>query len=384
MATTNGILESKLDQFVKRGGYETVKKIKRGKHKGKWRNISEASRKTGISRPTIYKILEEYPEKPSKTKPKYVDELEDSEGYKRLEQMYSKSISPNAWGQTKNVLRRAFKILGYNKDPISWTEDDYKLLWYHEDFHKDECKGINKPYAVALRRLMRATDNYNLLAKFKFNNPPEGKRKQWFMHDEDIKAIIPKIEQVDTLLFFFTGLSIGARASALLGKDEEHGVKPKDLDIVDDILQVYEPKVKTHVLKYPPKALVKVLDQYIRDFDLGINQKLFPNSYSYYLHAIKEAGKAAGLRKKITTHILKHTFVTQANRHGVSAETIVHQTGTELRCLEKFYRATNESKLRHEMQGREYNFKPFPDWIAELSYYVRARYDELKKQGSKQ
>lgn len=373
------VLESKIEHFVKMGGYDIVRKITRGKNKGKFRNISEAARRTGISRPTIYAILEKYPEKPSKTKPKYVDKLEDSEGYKRLEQMFEKRISSSAWSQTKSVLRRAFKILGYNKDPMTWTEEDYRILWAAEMFHSDECKGINKPFAIALRRVMRATDNHNLLAKFKFNNPPEGKKKQWFMHDDDIIKEINHIEAVDVLMFFFTGIGVGARSSALIGKDKQHGVMPKDVDTIDDVLMVYEPKVQSYVLKFPPKALVRMLDQYITDFKISNGQKLFPNSYTYYKDALLEAGKKAGLRKKITTHILKHTFVTQANRHGCSAETIVHQTGTELRCLEKFYRATNENKLRHEMQGRKHNFKPFPEWISELSYYVRARYNQLRE-----
>jgi hypothetical protein len=76
---------------------------------------------------------------------------------------------------------------------------------------------------------------------------------------------------------------------------------------------------------------------------------------------------------------LKHTFVTQASRHGVSAENIVNQTGTELRTLEKFYRAKDEAKLRHEMQGTIYKAIPFHEWIGTLSPYFRARYGELKQ-----
>ena len=78
------VRESKLDKFMRLGGYETVRQVKRGKFKGQWRNISEASRKTGISRPTIYNILKQYPEKPNKIKPKYLDRLEDREGYQRF------------------------------------------------------------------------------------------------------------------------------------------------------------------------------------------------------------------------------------------------------------------------------------------------------------
>jgi len=67
-----------LEQFVKLGGYEIVKK----KRNGKWKNISKASKRTGLARPTIYELLEKYPDPPSKTVPKYVEEFENSEGYR--------------------------------------------------------------------------------------------------------------------------------------------------------------------------------------------------------------------------------------------------------------------------------------------------------------
>ena len=94
---------------------------------------------------------------------------------------------------------------------------------------------------------------------------------------------------------------------------------------------------------------------------------------------LKKAGRKAKLGKNISTHIMKHTFVTQANRHGVSAETIVHQTGTELRCLEKFYRATNEKKLRNEMQGTTYKTTTFYEWVRKLGILFKARYGKLKQ-----
>jgi len=51
------VKESVLDQFVRLGGYDIVQR-----KEGKWKNITEASRKTGLSRPTIYRLLVEHPE----------------------------------------------------------------------------------------------------------------------------------------------------------------------------------------------------------------------------------------------------------------------------------------------------------------------------------
>jgi len=367
------VRESKLVQFIRLGGYEIVRQIKQGSSKGHWRNLSEASRKTGISRPTIYKILKNFPVKPCEVKTKYVDKLEESEGMKQLVQMFENTLTKNTWNVTVTTIKTAFKILGYKKDPVVWTEQDYRILWAAPKFHSDECKGIEKRFAVSLRRLMRATDKPNLLTKFRYNNPPDGKRKQWFLHTKEIERLIPHIQEVDTLLFFFTGIACGARSSAI----EE--IRAKDLDTTDNILQVYEEKVKHYVLKFPPTPLIDLLAQYINNYRIAPEERLFKKSYDSYRKRLKKAGKKAQLTKNITTHIMKHTFVTQANRHGVSAETIVHQTGTELRCLEKFYRATNESKLRNEMQGTTYKTKPFHEWIRKLGLCFKIKYNELKK-----
>ena len=221
---------------------------------------------------------------------------------------------------------------------------------------------------------MRATNNHNLLEKFKYNNPPEGKKKQWFLHTQEIEKLLPHIRTKETLTLFFLGISTGARHSGLME------ITVDKIDFNDKVIQVHEPKVQSYVLKYPPFPVMEFLKKYVEDMKLSSNEKIFPHSYHWHLYQLKKAGKEAGLKKKITTHILKHTFVTQAQRHGVSGDTVSDQCGTELRCLVKFYRAKDESRLRHETQGRTYKFKPFHVWINELSYHFRTRYGELKNE----
>jgi hypothetical protein len=166
-----------LETFIKRGGYEIVCQIERGKRKGQWRGVSNASGVTGISRPTIYKILEEHPEKPSKVKPKYLDNLEESYGHKRFIEKYERKLSKNDLQQSTRFIREGFRKLGYNA-PETWTEEDYRKLWHDKDFFNPECKGIDKYIAVVFRRMMRATNNFELLEKFNYKAPPEGKKKQ--------------------------------------------------------------------------------------------------------------------------------------------------------------------------------------------------------------
>ena len=81
----------------------------------------------------------------------------------------------------------------------------------------------------------------------------------------------------------------------------------------------------------------------------------------------------------MTTHILKHTFVTPAHRHNVSAEMVTDQTGTEFRTLVKSYQAKDEKKIRHEMQGIAYDHVPFYEWIERLAPYFEKRYHTIPK-----
>jgi DNA-binding transcriptional MerR regulator len=56
------VRKSTLRRFTRRGGYEIVEKTE----EGRWKNIGEASRETGLNRSTIRSLLQEYPAPPSK------------------------------------------------------------------------------------------------------------------------------------------------------------------------------------------------------------------------------------------------------------------------------------------------------------------------------
>lgn len=367
------IQDNKLETFIKKGGYDIVRQIKRGKSKGKFRGVSRASQVTGLARNTIYKILEEYPEKPSKVTPKYYDKLEETHAFRMLLQTFKGKIDDNHFKQTVRYMRICFRKLGY-KAPETWDEDDWRQLWNDPEFYSEECKGIAKRIGVKLRRIMRVTDNHALLDKFKYNAPPQGKRKQWFMHTPEIKKLVRELQDPECLMLTFVGNAVGARHQALTD------TKVKHIDFHDKTLQVFESKTQDLVIKYPPFCIFELLEEYIKERNLQPDDLLFPHGYQYHLDRLKKAGERARLPKKITTHILKHTFVTQARRHRVSAEVIVDMTGTELRTLEKYYTGKNEAKIRFEMQGIEYQAKPFHEWYTELAFFFRARYQEIKNQ----
>lgn len=355
-----------LDQFVKRKGYEIVKR----KRNRKWKNISEASKRTGLSRPTIYAILEEFPQPPDKTLPKYVEQFEQSEGYRLFKETFEKKLSKQTFRFHVSNLVLAWKKLD-KKDPISWNKRDYLKIWNIDKFIV-EGVGFEEHYASSFHKIMELTDNYDLKHEFKGFKRPSGSKKHWFLHDNEIKATAARYIYPDTLLFEFAGIVWGARSKAMLG------VAVKDIYFEDYTIQVFESKTNQFVSKYPPLALFRLLRRYIEDFDLQPEDKIFPRSYTYYNDALAAAGKIANLKKNISTHILKHTFVSQGHRHGLSRETVVEMTGTEDRTIKEYYLSLDEKKIRHETQGLKREEKPFWKWVEEdIAPAFEKRYNEL-------
>jgi integrase len=360
------VKRSIVDKFVRLGGYETVKK-----KKGKWKNISLACKRTGISRPTIYAILEEYPDPPSKTRPKYIDEFEKSEGYRLLKEKYQKNVTPGTFQHRVKPIMKAWKFLN-KKDPVSWNEQDYLKIWNMEKFIIPEI-GFDENIASAFHIMMKLTKQAHLIdqPEFKGHKRPPGRKKEWFLQDQEIIDLCNFIDKPDVLVFDFAGTVWGARSSGMLA------TKVSDVHFEDYSITVYEPKTRQFVSKYPPIPFFMLLKKYVKDFNLQPEDPLFPNSYSYYNTKLQKAGKRAGIRKNVTTHILKHTFVSQGHRHRLTKETIIEMTGTEDQTIKKFYLSISEKKVRHETQGLEWDTISFYEWVELLYPYFEQKYVNL-------
>ena len=354
------VKKSVLDRFVKLGGYNIVKR-----KQGKWKNISLASKRTGISRPTIYEILEKHPKPPSKVMPKYVEEFKESEAYRQLKAEYGKK---DFWKDIVTVIREGWLFLS-KKDPISWIEQDFRKIW--EKWHDPKYKLIQPHKGLQYRRLMTILpEGTKYLRKFK--TPTAKPRKtHWYLEEPEIIAVINIIERVDLLILFLFGIFTGSRISGILS------LKPENINWLRNTLFIYETKIERQVTKYLGKSFMVFLDRYIRDFHIKPKQRCFPLAdHTYYLLLI-EAGKKAGIQKTTSTHILKHTFAQQCREHGVPAEVVVQQAHTELRTLEKWYSFAKEEKIRKHMQGEKWNPEPFNVFADRIVAHATRRYEQI-------
>jgi len=360
------VKKSVLDQFVRLRGYHIVQK----RADGGWKRISLASEKTKLSRPTIYRLLKEYPNAPPKALPKYVEGFRESEGSQRIKAMYEKKI--RSFKTMEKDIQEAWKLLN-KKDPINWNKKDFEKVWNSEQFHDEMAGGFEEHHATHFHNLMRAIDRHDLLGQFKGKKRPAGNKKEWYLNDREIVSLIRHIETVDALLFLNLGIVKGARASSLLWS------RPQNLNPKDNTMLDYEPKTKTYITRFVQPCVMKLLQKYVKDFNLQPKDLLFPHSYSYYNNELRKAGKKAGLTKTVSTQILKHTFISQAHKHGVSVETVVDQTGTEPRTIIKYYRAKDEKKIRHELLGEQHDPNSFNEWVERLELHFMERYEILRR-----
>jgi len=364
--TQSDIKKTTLDQFLRLGGYQIVKQDVETK---RWEGISKAAQVTQLSDETIRTILKQYPKPPSKTLPIYVRDFYESEGCRILQEKYGHK------DYCKQVLIpttiQGFKILN-KKDPISWTKEDFEILWKHPDLQDSKTEHIEFTKSVNLRRVMKAIGRADLLETFTTKKRTPGSKRHWYLTDEDIIAVVAHIEEVDVLLLFYEGIATGARWSGLTT------TRPDKINYEESILQIYEPKTKQWVDKYVPRFLLDLIVRYIGHFNIPDTERLFKRSYPVYCKRLEKAGRAGGVKHIVSTHIMKHTLVTQACKRGVSLEVVSQQCGTNPKTLQDYYFGVETEKMRHELLGEKYEIEPFPIWLKKLDPYFARRFEEIK------
>jgi len=224
--------------------------------------------------------------------------------------------------------------------------------------------------------MMELTGQHDLKAEFKGEKRAKGTKLHWFLHDPEIRRTAQCQPHVEPLLYEFVGITCGPRSEAL------DALRVKHVHFEDYTIEMYEQKLakkgNPFVTKYPPLAVFSLLRQYIEDFNLQGEDKIFNHDRDFYNKIFAEVGECAGLKKRFSSHILKHTFVSQGHRHLLSRETVVEMTGTEDRTIRKHYLSIDEKKIRHETQGLQLKEKPFWKWIQEdIAPIFERRYKEL-------
>jgi len=358
-------------RFEEMGGYDIVEKARKGW--ATWGIKSLLVEKTKISYPMILEIERDQPVRPTKTQLVYVTEFQKSRGYEVIKEKYGRRRD---FKDIERNLLRAFHFLG-DTEPIFWGSTEWRKVWDNPEFLDPQTNFIQNAMSIDLRNCMRAFGKHDFLDEFLTKKREKGQKRQNYLEDDDVeKMILIGIVEVDVLLIFYLGITAGGRISSLCA------TLPEKVSYELKAINMFERKMvgkgKAWVMRFFQPETLSLLRQFIMDFGIKPQERIFRWSEKKYSEMLKAAGERAGTRIRVTSHVLKHTFVSQASKRGVSLDTVSDQTGTDPTTLKEYYMAENVPKRRAELLGEKYEVEPFGTWVKKLHPLIQRRYAELK------
>jgi integrase len=376
-----------------------------------WKNISLAERQLGMSRPKIYRILEHYkkkaPEKPKAGTPSYFEEFKSTESAKRIiELYYDREIKGlNSTGTAYwYALREAWKARN-KKDPLTFDLADYLFFWGTRDqapyppFVDPMTNKISFGKAVALRFSMtrgRAKDLVNDPRFTTLGLKRDPQKKHFYLEEPEMIGVCNHLPTPDSVVLEYGGILMGGRFSSLGGtKNRKHlGLKVGDIHRQSGFLTLKEIKVGETVEKDLFDFTLEFLWQYIIDYGIADNKpevikrtgaagKLFSWDLDEYNEIFTAASKEAGLpeNKYMTSHMLKHTCITQMGLHGIDIDVISDYVGTDAGTIMKFYRGGGRDKIRSQILDLPRKQETWKQFVQRIHPYFVARYRYLKEHG---
>ena len=388
---------SSVQEFKRKGGYRIVEPIYAadGTTVIRVKHCTLAAEQTGMKRDLIRRIVQQYPtERPirGEKRAEVFAKLEFAERY-RLEHGDDVKYTTN-----RNIIRKAWSLLN-KKPPCSWTETDYKKLWnkdpdFESPFFKAELGakgGIPENYGTPLRHVMDMCKHIDALRTFKCTKEEKGKYKGWFLNEIDLigkpnepkTSLLYHLQDNETLVLVYLGMAEGGRISSLRVQTPRH-ITWRTGEIYCEERKV-RGKKGARPIRTVPECVINLVKRYVEDYKIDPDQKLFGKSTNFYNEQLSTAADEAGIvkPKPVTSHILKHTFVTQAAKRGIPEAEIEKQTGTEARTLMAHYQADDPQMTRHYLRGEESSVASFIDWMRSLEPVFLHHYERIQREGAK-
>ena len=132
-------------------------------------------------------------------------------------------------------------------------------------------------------------------------------------------------------LMFLMGLELGPRVSEIIG------LRWTSLDWDNRIVTIWDEKKDVARCCTMPVKLWEELRAFRDLVDLRKEQRIFPVTDKTANRWIKEWAKAAGIKRRVRWHMMRHTHIVQSRRAGRDWDWISQQTGDSLSTLIKWY-----------------------------------------------
>jgi|UniRef100_A0A7C1GCS9 integrase/recombinase XerD len=200
--------------------------------------------------------------------------------------------------------------------------------------------------AVAVKRFLEFLGLSDNLAGFEL--PRREKRLPKYLEVEEVFKLVDVAEnprdRLIVLLLFTTGLRINELVSLRL----------TDIDIEKRSIRVRGKGAKERIV-YFPEFVLPILKEHLES--IKNSEWLFPSEASDHIHyttverILKRLKKKAGITKRVTPHVLRHTFATLSLASGLDIREIQELLGHSSLNTTQIYTHVSRERLRKDYES---------------------------------
>jgi len=193
-------------------------------------------------------------------------------------------------------------------------------------------------YVRALSSFLKFLDNENLAKQIKA--PKVDKRLPKFITFDELNKLLENAENYRDKLIIKFLFYTGVRVSELIK------IKKNDIIFEEGFVKVYGKGGKERIVPIP-KELLNELKDYINKIN---TENIFPLSSRQVERIIKNTAKKAGISKKVTPHVLRHSLATTLLSKGVDIRFIQEILGHSSLNITQIYTHVVPNQLKEIYQ----------------------------------
>jgi len=166
-----------------------------------------------------------------------------------------------------------------------------------------------------------AKDTFNL----DFTNPcSKGIIKKLYKQPRHTPPELLDKEIVDEIIYRAQGrerMMLELMGRTAMRVSEVMSMRPRDLNVDVSTIAIEQPKSgRNGEVVYLPQRMMRRMNDYVREHGIGVNDRIFPISYTTAYRIVKRLGVDVGV--KLRPHDLRRHAATQASRDGVPLEMV--------------------------------------------------------------
>lgn len=227
---------------------------------------------------------------------------------------------------TVNIYRNVMEIfLGFLKKDVGHLEMDDVVLFQVKHYSKGGYAGsTQRQFIAALKHLLEAVPGGNIKPE-RLELPKKEKHLPSVLSQQEMMSILGGIRNLKHFLMLSLMYSSGLRIGELLN------LKIEDISLERRQIHIRQSKGKKDRYVGISTYLVPTIRQYLRMYKPEVyllnGQKGLQYSASSVRKVLQRAAKEAGIRKRVTPHMLRHSYATHLLESGVDIRYIQELLG---------------------------------------------------------